>query len=131
MELNLTASNYTLESSNDIREMSTVDELPLVPPQIQFVGKIGDKIVFEMVTREGARAKRWTKLADACAFDSKYGEDWKTYYGENYINVEHDLVEFTTAVARGCFASIFISARCCIDAFREAARLTEAWVDGQ
>jgi len=134
MELNLTASNYTLRSSNDIEKTGIIEGLRSAPPEIQFVGRAADKVVFTMLAEPGISAARWNKLADACAHGSAAGKDWAPHNGKICISIADGLTEFTVASHGGSCggsASIFISARCCIGAFREAARLTEAWVDGR
>jgi len=134
MDLNLTASNYTLEWSKDTSEESVVEGLHSNPPEILFIGRVGDVTVFTMLAEQGASATRWTKLADACSLSSAAGKDWGPCNGETYINVVNDVVEFTIAKhGDGCggSSSTFISARCCVGAFREAASLTEAWLVNQ
>jgi len=131
MELELTATNCTTESAE-----AGDEAIYAAPPCIWFCGKVGKRVVLNLEPEQGATAAEWATLADACKSGATYEKNWSPGNGEMRITVRAGSRDVLFTVAKygdGCGGdmSCCVSAASCVEAFREAARLTEAWLSAQ
>lgn len=100
------------------------DQERTIPPMIKIVGYLNDTKLFELFPEMGQKVYKWKELANAC--------EEKGLATGNLITVRQDVTEFTmedSGHGNGGTLTIFIPSESCIDAFREAARITEEWIN--
>src|SRR5437870_8554245 len=119
----LTAKNFELELDEDSKDYKH-------PPIIEFTCTLNNKFLFNFLPEQGSIG--WKMLAYACLNNTKDGIDWSPCNGESSMRVTTLGVEFTIAKygdGRGGSLTIIIPAKDCYDAFIEADKITEKWMN--
>lgn len=120
---------WTVTARNCELDMEWDEDFRPRVPAIGFTGFVDDQQVFTFEPEQGSRD--WSYLAEFAAASATYTIDWRPSNGSAYIIVCDDgFVTFTTARhgdGRGATCHVHVPATACVDAFRDAARMTLEW----
>lgn len=95
-------------------------------PSIEFTCKVGKHTLFTFLTVHGS--KEWMRISDACAYDTDYIITFDCNDGDANVVAEGGIVTFNIAkYSDGGILRISIPAKCCVDAFHQAHKITESW----